>query len=366
MHLPPDNRGKNNIILIIDDARHNLLMLGNLLEMNGYEVLVATSGTEALDIVKKAPLPNLIMLDILMPDLNGFEVCQRLKADPTLRSIPVIFISSIDDTDQKLRAFRAGAVDYITKPFQSEEVLARVNTHLQLGTIEELIREIDERKRTEMALQYSQDKLSVLADELRLTEERERRRIAVALHDQVVQKLALGKLKLDQAIKNGLVPSEAAVTDLLGILEGSMRDLQELSTDLSPPLLYEMGLKSAIADFGERLAKDHGISIVISGEEGLELREDVRVSLFQMARELLINMVKHSKASSTTVQLSTGKKSVCLEVVDNGVGFDLPTCCEGFGHTYIRQRISFLGGTMKIFTAPDMGTSIIIEIPTIN
>jgi signal transduction histidine kinase len=101
----------------------------------------------------------------------------------------------------------------------------------------------------------------------------------------------------------------------------------------------------------------------VSGDEGFELSEDVRVSLFQMARELLINMVKHARAPSAMILVSTGEKTVCLEVVDDGVGFDLPKCCEGFGLSYIRQRVSFLGGTMKIFTAPNMGTSIIIEIP---
>jgi len=351
------------LILIIDDIPENLRLLGEMLEKAGYEVLVATSGPAALQVAEASPSPDLILLDVMMPGMDGFEVCRRLKASPVSRLIPVIFISAIGMTSRKLQAFRAGAVDYITKPFKIEEVVARVRAHLQLATIEELRGEIAQRKRTEKALQASQDKLSALTDELSLTEERERRRIALALHDQVVQKLALGKLKLDQTVKKGIIPAVAAVTDLQGILDSSMRDLRNLSTDLSPPLLYEIGLRSAIEHFGERLAEDHGFRFVISGHEALELREDVRVTLFQMARELLINMVKHARAATANVLISMKAGSVALEVQDDGVGFDLPTCHEGFGLAYIRQRVAFLGGSMRVFTAAGMGTSVIIEIP---
>jgi signal transduction histidine kinase len=176
--------------------------------------------------------------------------------------------------------------------------------------------------------------------------------------------LALGKLKLDQAIKKGLIPKDAAVVDLQGILDGSMRDLRNLSTDLSHPLLYEVGLKAAIESLGERLAGEHGFRLVVSGDEGLALREDIRVTLFQMARECIINIVKHARASTATVLISMKEGSVCLEVLDDGAGYDLPACREGFGLAYIRQRVAFLGGSMKIFTAPGMGTSVVIELPT--
>jgi len=350
-------------ILIIDDIPLNLQALGNMLEMAGYEVQVATSGPEALQIAHASPQPDLILLDIMMPGMDGFEVCRRLKADPVLRLIPLIFLSAISMTDQKIEAFRAGAVDYITKPFHREEVLARVQAHLQLATIEELRREIAERKQAEEALQASQDKLSALTAELGLTEERERRRIALALHDEVVQKLALGKLKLDQALKKGLIPAEPSVTDLQGILDVSMRELHDLSDHLSPPLLYELGLKAAIECLGEQLAGEHGFRFAVSGDDAMELREDLRVTLFQMARELLINMVKHARSTTATVLITMKAGSVRLEVADDGAGFDLSTCREGFGLAHIRQRVARLGGAMNISTAAGMGTSVVIEIP---
>jgi two-component system sensor histidine kinase/response regulator len=354
---------RNQTILIIDDAWQNIQVLGGMLEMAGYEVQVATSGPEALQIAHASPQPDLILLDVMMPGMDGFEVCQRLKDNPVLKSIPVVFISAIEESDQKVRAFRAGAVDYITKPFQNEEVLARVQAHLQLATIEELRREIDERKEAEAALQNAQDKLSALRDELGLIEERERRRIALAIHDEVVQKLALGKLKLDQALKKGLIPAEASVTDLQGILDVSMRELHDLSDHLSPPLLYELGLKAAIECLGEQLAGEHGFRFAVSGDEAMDLREDLRVTLFQMAQELIVNMVKHAHASTATVMITIQKGSVRLEVADDGAGFNPSDCREGFGLAHIRQRVARLGGAMNISTAAGMGTSVVIEVP---
>ena len=121
-----------HVVLIVDDTPANLQVLGDMLEEQGYEVLVATNGHDALESASASPAPDLILLDIMMPDMDGFEVCRRMKADPDLRKIPVIFISALGMTEQKIEGFRAGAVDYVVKPFQAEVVLARVNTHVQL------------------------------------------------------------------------------------------------------------------------------------------------------------------------------------------------------------------------------------------
>jgi len=352
-----------NLILIIDDIPENLRVLGDMLGLAGYEVLVATNGADALRKVQAPPRPDLILLDILMPSMNGFEVCKRLKNDPESKNIPVIFISAIGETEQKVQAFRAGAVDYITKPFQSEEVVARVRTHLQLGTIEVLRHEIAERERAEEKLRKAQEKLAALTAELGLAEERERRRIAVALHDNVVQDLALGKLKLDQALKNGVVSATSAVLDLQGILTDSMHDLRILCNDLSPPLLYEMGLGEAIENLGERFSLEHNFTFVFSGDEAAGLREDLSITLFQMVRELLINVVKHAHASLVTITVTIKDGAVILDISDNGTGYDPTSCQEGFGLAYIRQRVGFLGGTLSISSSAAAGTRVVISIP---
>jgi len=118
-------------ILIVDDTPDNLRLLSRLLNNRGYKVRVAPNGDRALATVQ-TELPDLILLDIMMPKMDGFEVCRRLKADEHTRNIPVIFISALEKLFDKMTAFSVGGVDYITKPFQAEEVLARVRTHLTL------------------------------------------------------------------------------------------------------------------------------------------------------------------------------------------------------------------------------------------
>ena len=119
------------VILVVDDNQTNLQLLGEMLEMEGYGVRLASNGLEGLEVARSAH-PSLILLDENMPGMDGVEVCRKLKLDPALNKIPVIFLSGLDSTSLKILAFREGAVDFITKPFHVEEVLARVHTHLQL------------------------------------------------------------------------------------------------------------------------------------------------------------------------------------------------------------------------------------------
>lgn len=118
-------------IMIVDDTPANLKILAEILYRQGYHVLAFPSGPAALRALQKS-LPDLILLDIMMPEMDGFDVCRILKNDTALRSIPVIFISARDDTTSKIRAFAEGGVDYVVKPFQEDVLLARVRTHLHL------------------------------------------------------------------------------------------------------------------------------------------------------------------------------------------------------------------------------------------
>jgi len=118
-------------ILIVDDIEDNLEILGDLLSFNGYEVQTASSGESALKRVQESR-PDLILMDILMSGINGYEVCTRLKAEESTRDIPVIFVSSMTDIDSKVTGFKVGGVDYINKPYQYAEVLVRINTHITL------------------------------------------------------------------------------------------------------------------------------------------------------------------------------------------------------------------------------------------
>ncbi|HSH01468.1 MAG TPA: adenylate/guanylate cyclase domain-containing protein [Anaerolineae bacterium] len=123
--------GDHAEILIVDDTVDNLKLLRDILSQHGYKVRVAYNGALALHSAQLSP-PDLILLDINMPDMDGYEVCRRLQAVPSLADIPIVFVSALGDVDNKVEAFRVGGVDYLTKPFQVEEVLVRVRTHLAL------------------------------------------------------------------------------------------------------------------------------------------------------------------------------------------------------------------------------------------
>jgi class 3 adenylate cyclase len=119
------------LVLVVDDIEENLKVLSDTLTQAGYRPLQAKSGERAVQVAKKAG-PDLILLDIKMPGMDGYETIRALKADPGTAAIPVIFISALNQIDDKVRGFQAGAVDYVSKPFQREEVLARVGTHMRL------------------------------------------------------------------------------------------------------------------------------------------------------------------------------------------------------------------------------------------
>lgn len=118
-------------ILVIDDTEENVELISEMLAMKGYDVSYALSGKNGLDLAEKTS-PDLILLDITMPEMNGFQVCEKLKESDKLKDIPVIFISALDETMDKVKAFEIGAVDYITKPFRLQEIIARVETHLKV------------------------------------------------------------------------------------------------------------------------------------------------------------------------------------------------------------------------------------------
>ncbi|NEO57123.1 MAG: response regulator [Okeania sp. SIO3B5] len=130
----------SNYILIVDDLPMNLRLLSTLLKRHGYQVRTESSGKTAIEIIRSNP-PNLILLDVMMPEIDGYEVCQQIKALDEFSDIPVIFISALDDSLDKVKAFEVGAVDYITKPFQSREVLARVKNQLIISSLQAQLHE---------------------------------------------------------------------------------------------------------------------------------------------------------------------------------------------------------------------------------
>ncbi|MBF2027390.1 MAG: EAL domain-containing protein [Oscillatoriales cyanobacterium C42_A2020_001] len=184
-------------ILVVDDTPENLRLLSTMLVREGFYVRKALNGAMALTAVE-ALQPDLILLDIMMPEMDGFEVCERLKANPVTQEIPVIFLSAIDSTFDKVKAFQAGGTDYITKPFQIEEVLARINHQLSLKIANQEIRQLNVnleervRERTnQLELAHTQLLELILRDQLTGLDNR------IAFVDRL--DLALSQSKSDQS-----------------------------------------------------------------------------------------------------------------------------------------------------------------------
>lgn len=125
---------KRKLILIVDDNSENRKVLGNLLTQNGYEVGSASDGFKALKFIENK-IPDLILLDVMMPGMDGFKVCKKLKENPFTNNIPIIFLTAKTNTEDIVKGFKLGGVDYVSKPFNSEELLARVNTHIEINVL---------------------------------------------------------------------------------------------------------------------------------------------------------------------------------------------------------------------------------------
>jgi diguanylate cyclase (GGDEF)-like protein/PAS domain S-box-containing protein len=141
------NRKSN--ILVVDDTPASLKLLSDLLKAEGYEVRSAINGELAIESAIRNP-PELMLLDILMPVMGGFEVCRRLKAHPATCQVPVIFVSALSETDEKVQGFALGAVDFVTKPYQRDELLARVRTHLEIVNLRDHLEELVEERNSEL------------------------------------------------------------------------------------------------------------------------------------------------------------------------------------------------------------------------
>ncbi|OQY59723.1 MAG: hybrid sensor histidine kinase/response regulator [Desulfobacteraceae bacterium 4572_88] len=204
--------GRANI-LVVDDTRANLRLLSGILSEQDYLVRPVPDGQLALSAVK-AEAPDLILLDIMMPGLSGYEVCKQLKEDKLTRDIPVIFISAKNEIMDKVKAFSLGGVDYITKPFQTEEVVARVRTHL---TLRQLQTSLEEKNRT----------LSETLEELKTAQNQLVLREKMAALGQLIAGIA-------HEINTPLGAIRASISNILNALSSSICQLPELFQQLSP------------------------------------------------------------------------------------------------------------------------------------
>jgi len=232
-------------------------------------------------------------------------------------------------------------------------------------------RDITHRKQAEERLLTYQARLRSLASQLSLTEERERRRIAAALHDRVGQTLAISKMKLG-ALRQLASSTELAkpLDEIREFIEEIIRDTKSLTFELSSPILYELGLEAAVEWLAEQTQHRQGIlSCFEDDEQPRPLDDDVRVLLFQAVRELLVNVAKHAQAQHVKVTMQRDGSNIRVTVEDDGAGFAPPSTgsqwgrIKGFGLFSIRERLDHVGGHLEIKSEPGHGTRIALVAP---
>lgn len=223
-------------------------------------------------------------------------------------------------------------------------------------------------------LHVYQKQLRRLVSELSLAEARERREIASDLHDHIGQALSFISQKVS-TLQGNLIFSgmEDDFTEILSILDQTIRYTRNLTVEISPPVLYDLGLCAAIDWLAERTKKRHNLNVLQSQSGNPEeITEDVRVFIFKAILELINNAVKHANATQVNIHSNWGKSSFKIDVSDNGIGFDTTilgkgftdSCC--FGLFNIRERLSYIGGSLSIKSTRGNGTKVSIVAPYIT
>lgn len=310
----------NVSILIVDDTETNVRLLGHVLKKAGYETMEAFSGQEAISQVKKQQ-PDIILLDVMMPEMSGFEVCEHLKKESEYKDIPVIFLSALTETDSKVKGFSVGGVDYITKPFQRQEVLARIELHVKLKRLQEQLNEkISQLKEREQNL----EKLNREKDEL----------IRIVGHDfrnPVTGIMGLASF-LEENTSNMPADEQA---QMLGIIRESGQKLLDLVNELltkeenaniTELILEELDPQSlmlGVIDLHKPTATNKDITIETDLDDVVPMKLD-RHKMEQIVSNLLSNALKFTPEKGTVLvalkEVDHSGRAIDMVIQDSGMG----------------------------------------------
>jgi len=360
-------------VLMVDDTPANLELLTVMLKVRGYKVRAAVSGKLALQAVRNNP-PDLILLDINMPEMSGYEVCAELKADEKLKDIPVIFLSALSETMDKVKAFGAGGVDYITKPFQFEEVEARVETQLEL-------------RRQKLQLQENYDKLrglEKLRDSL----------VHMIIHDLRSPLTGIyGFLELIGENKEGAL-SPDHVRYIAEAMKSAKQMIHVIGDVLDTSRMEEGQMKLRLTGCDLGLMLEEGVSGLNPLLQGSEIRftppknpamvladHDI---IFRVIQNLLANAIKFTPKTGGLIQLdveSSGNR-ICVNIKDNGPGIapeyrqkifekfaqvELPAGRQkystGLGLTFCKLAVEAHGGKIGVDSEGGKGSTFWFELP---
>lgn len=231
------------------------------------------------------------------------------------------------------------------------------------------IRDVTLQHVAERQLRQYEARLKRIAFDAAITEERERRRIAADLHDGIGQSLALAQIKLTGLRDSAAEPLRSCMDEVIELLARSVLDTRTLTTELSPPMLYDLGIRDALSWLAEDIEKRQGIHVELSDDDSAKPLDELTAALvYRSVRELLMNVFKHSKSAGAHVALRREDDELEIDVVDTGVGFAVGDPAgashnSGFGLFNVREQISRLGGTMSVVSKPGHGTHVSLRVP---
>lgn len=368
-------------VLIVEDTPESLALLSELIANAGFSVRQAQDGEMGL-LSARSKLPNIILLDIRMPGINGFEVCRQLKSDENTASVPIIFLSALQDVEAKIKGLQLGAADFITKPYEPDEVLLRVKNNLELSKLrqeleemcsqktQKLMAEMVERRRAQEELIESKRQLRELTGHLQDVREEERRRIAREIHDELGQILTVGRIDLSRLTSRLDEPKEKLhryIEDLITILEQASDTARSISENLRPGMLDLLGLGPALEHHVKRFQESTDIQCILKmGNEG-EFNIDDRVATvaFRIVQESLTNVARYAQATKVNISVIDLGEELIIIVQDNGIGMseDSSNKKANFGILGMQERTKMLGGTLLIESKQNKGVRIEVSLP---
>jgi PAS domain S-box-containing protein len=229
-----------------------------------------------------------------------------------------------------------------------------------------ILRDITQQQEAVEHAAESREKLSSLASNISAAEERERRRIAVELHDRLSQPLAMTRMSIGRLKKTATPEQLKLLDEMAALLDKMIQESRTLTFEISPPALYEIGFGAAVSSLGDILQRDHNLRVDVREDAPIE-PEETRVLLFQFTRELLMNIVKHAKATAAIVTVRhNGKQGITVTIADDGSGFNAAKVSKSrasYGLFSIRTRLEQVGGFMRIDSGPSSGTRVTLSIP---
>jgi signal transduction histidine kinase len=360
-------------ILAIDDDENNLVLIKAILSKNIENSVVDTALSGPIGInLAGAMKPDAILLDILMPEMDGFEVCRILKNNDTTKDIPILLVSALGrNYENRIKGLNAGAEAFITKPFETPELISQVKVLLRIKDAEDMLRKKNQDLQESLEeIKNEQEKLRRLNSELLMAEEKERRRLAEYLHDGIGQILSLANINLSSLLRKDLVPDvQGTIHKASKLLSDAIVQSRSLTYDLSPPALYELGLIAAIKWKLSQMEQNHKIDTDFqSNLPRVEISTDTSILVYRIICELLSNVAKHAEASRIKVQIGKDDQNYYFSVIDNGKGFDFQGKTtlmknNGYGLYSIKERLDSIQGELEIESKLNHGTKTTISIP---